>query len=83
MGFPGGSDGKESDCNAGDLGLIPQFGRTPWTKEPGGLQSIRLKRVRHNGETNHTHTHTHRKYTKVTTINKLCSVLTLPSISAI
>ena len=29
MGFPGGSDGKESVCNVGDLGLIPQFGRTP------------------------------------------------------
>ena len=24
--FPGGSDGKESACNAGDLGLIPGFG---------------------------------------------------------
>ena len=23
MGFPGGSAGKESACNAGDLGLIP------------------------------------------------------------
>ena len=23
MGFPGGSDGKESACNVGDLGLIP------------------------------------------------------------
>jgi len=23
MGFPGGSDGKESACNAGDLGSIP------------------------------------------------------------
>ena len=22
MGFPGGSDGKESTCNAGDLGMI-------------------------------------------------------------
>ena len=22
-GFPGGSDGKESACNVGDLGLIP------------------------------------------------------------
>ena len=27
MGFPGGSDGKESTCNAGDLGLIPELGR--------------------------------------------------------
>ena len=27
-GFPGGSDGKESACNVGDLGLIPGSGRT-------------------------------------------------------
>ena len=27
MGFPGGSDGKESACNAGNLGLIPGSGR--------------------------------------------------------
>ena len=29
MGFPGGSDGKESTCNAGDLGLIAGLGRSP------------------------------------------------------
>ena len=29
MGFPGGSDGKKSACNAGDLGLIPGLGRSP------------------------------------------------------
>ena len=28
MGFPGGSDSKESTCNAGDLGLIPGLGRS-------------------------------------------------------
>ena len=28
-GFPGGSDGKESACNAGDPGWIPQLGRYP------------------------------------------------------
>ena len=28
-GFPGGSAGKESTCNAGDLGLIPGWGRSP------------------------------------------------------
>ena len=28
-GFPGGSDGKESACNAEDLGLIPESGRSP------------------------------------------------------
>ena len=29
LGFPGGSDGKESTCNGGDLGLIPGWGRSP------------------------------------------------------
>ena len=29
MGFPGGSDGKESACNAGDLGSVPGLGRSP------------------------------------------------------
>ena len=37
LGFPGGSDGKESACNAGDPGLIPGFdpwvGRIPWRRE--------------------------------------------------
>ena len=29
QGFPGGSDGKESACNAGPLGSIPGSGRSP------------------------------------------------------
>ena len=29
MGFPGGSDGKESAGNAGDLGSIPGLGQAP------------------------------------------------------
>ena len=29
LGFPGGSTGKESACNVGDLGLIPGLGRSP------------------------------------------------------
>jgi len=29
MGFPGGSDGKESACNPGDLGPTPALGRSP------------------------------------------------------
>ena len=28
-GFPGGSAGKESTCNVGDLGSIPGLGRSP------------------------------------------------------
>ena len=56
MGFPGGSHGKESTCNVGDLGLIPGSGRSlekqmathssilvwkiVWTEEPGRLYKI-------------------------------------------
>ena len=29
LGFPDGSDGKESACNEGDLGLIPELGKSP------------------------------------------------------
>ena len=29
LGFPGGSEGKESVCNAGNLGSIPEAGRFP------------------------------------------------------
>ena len=29
LGFPGGSAGKESSCNMGDLGSIPRLGRSP------------------------------------------------------
>ena len=63
LGFPGGSDGKEFTCNAGDLVLIPGLGRSsgegmathsnilawriPWTEEPGGLQSMESQRVGH------------------------------------
>ena len=29
VGFPSGSDGKESACNAGDPGSTPRLGRSP------------------------------------------------------
>ena len=38
LGFPGGSDGKESTRNAGDLGSIPGLGRSP-----GGGHGYRLQ----------------------------------------
>ena len=37
-GFPGGSDGKESACSAGDLGLIPGWGRSPGEGNGNPLQ---------------------------------------------
>ena len=36
--FPGGSDIKESSCNAGDPGLIPGFGRSPGEGNVNPLQ---------------------------------------------
>ena len=32
LGFPGGSDGKESTCNAGELGLVPGLVKIPWRR---------------------------------------------------
>ena len=37
-GFPGGSDGKESACNVGDLGSIPGLGRSPGEGHGNPLQ---------------------------------------------
>ena len=61
--FPGGSDGKESACNAGDLGSLcweDPLGKEmashsnslvweiPWTEEPGGaIHYIGSQRVGH------------------------------------
>ena len=64
LGFPAGSDSKETAYNAGDLGSLPRSGRSPgegngnplnilawkilWTEEPSGLQSMGSQTVRHN-----------------------------------
>ena len=51
---PGGSDGKESACNAGDTGLNPGLPlkkemathssilawKIPWTEKPGGRHTV-------------------------------------------
>ena len=63
-GFPGGSDGKEPACDAGEPSLILGWEdplekgrathatilawRIPRKEEPGGLQSMQLQRVRPN-----------------------------------
>ena len=39
-GFPGGSDGKESTCNAGDVGSMPGSGRFPG--EGNGYSSLNI-----------------------------------------
>ena len=38
MGFPSGSDSKESTCKVGDLGLIPGLGRSPGGAHGNPLQ---------------------------------------------
>ena len=38
VGFPGGSDGKASVCNAGDPGSIPGLGRSPGEGNGSPLQ---------------------------------------------
>ena len=42
LGFPGGLDGKKSACNVGELGLIPESGRTPGEGNGNPLQSSSL-----------------------------------------
>ena len=60
LGFPGGSNGKDSACSAGDPGLIPGFGRSPgegsgypssvlacgipWTEKPPVLSPTRWQK---------------------------------------
>ena len=63
MGFPGGSNGKESVCNVEtwvqslrwedpleeEMAIHSSIlaWRIPWTEEPGGLQTTGSQRVRH------------------------------------
>ena len=81
MGFPVDSDGKESACNAdvgsiSGLGRSPGGrawqptpvfwpGESPWTKEPGGLQSMGSQRSGHDRAIKQTHIHTNTR-TEVT-----------------
>ena len=47
--FPGGSDGKESACNAGDPGLIPGLGRSPGEENSNPLQYSSLENAMDGG----------------------------------
>ena len=46
MGFPGGSESKESACNVGDLGSIPGLRRSPGGGHGNPLQCSRLEKPR-------------------------------------
>ena len=43
LGFPGGTNGKESTCNAGDLGSMPALGRSPGGGHSNPLQCSSLE----------------------------------------
>ena len=43
LGFPGGSNGKESTCNVGDLGSMPALGRSPGGGHSNLLQCSSLE----------------------------------------
>ena len=47
--FPGGSDGKVSAYNVGDLGLIPGLGRSPGKGNGNPLQYCCLENPRDGG----------------------------------
>ena len=49
MGFPGGLDGKESACHAGELRLIPGLGRSPGEGNSYPLQYSCLKNFKNRG----------------------------------
>ena len=65
MGFPGGSDGKDSTCNAGDLGwtdpleqgmattLVSLPGESPRPEEPVELHSMGSQTAGHDWGTEH------------------------------
>ena len=71
--FPGGLDGKESACNVGDLGSIPDLGRSPGGGHSNSLQYSCLENLMDRGVwwatvhgisksqtwLTHTHIHTH------------------------
>ena len=44
LGFPGGSDSKESACNVGDLGSVPRLGRSPGGGHGNPLQCSCLEK---------------------------------------
>ena len=70
LGFPGGSDGKEYACNAGDAGSIPGSGKSPGGHHNNPLQCSCLENPMDRGawwatvhraaksQTEHTHVHT-------------------------
>ena len=76
MGFPGGSDNKESACNEEDPGSIPGLGRSPGERNGNPLQCSCLENstdravwwatvpgVSESETTERlTHTHTHTQY---------------------
>ena len=90
QGFHGGSDSKESACNAGDPGLIPGSGGSPGKENGNPLQYSCLGNPMNTGawkaivhgvaksqtrlSNTHTHTHTHTHTFNYTKLNELLGI---------
>ena len=73
-GFPGGSDGEESVCNVGDLGLITGSGRSPGESNGNPLQYSCLENAMDRGAWRAT---VHRAAQSQTQLKQLSSSITL------
>ena len=83
--FPGGSDGKESACSAGDLGMIPGSGRSPGEGNGYPLQYSCLENSMERGawwatvqgvtksQTRLTYRYTDMRDTRTHTVSKQCA----------
>ena len=77
LGFPGGSDGKESACSVGDLGLIPGLGSSPGEGNGNPLQYFCLE----NSMDGKAWQVTVPKSDKLEDVDKLPETLNLPELS--
>ena len=78
LGFPAGSDSKESACNAGDLGSIPGSGRSPGEVNGNSLQYSCLENSVNRGAWvgyspwGHKKSNTTERLTLIFTVSELC-----------
>ena len=83
MGFPGGSVGKESPCNAGDVGLIPGSGRSPGEGHGNPLQYSCLENSMDRGAWRATVHGVSKSWTRVKETNALLSLQPGPTLGCV
>ena len=76
MGFTGGSEGKESACNAGDLGSIPGLGRFPGEGNSYPLQYSVLENSIDRGAWQATVHGATKSWTRLSDFHYVCNICT-------